>query len=456
MDADEILYNPFYHSLRNEFRKKYEFALSKCWTICVPSGESLRGLSITDNFVDDHILKPHLELPLHFTSTKIEDPLIYKYNGASLELVYRNDSELLCNNIPHQVKIMSVEKGYNTEFQNYQIFIVDKPLHPKYTSQIGSQDNERKLNCSITSYKEAVSFLHEFSDQAKPHLEHLELTLSQVDLENFSSSKDLSSMLQDLTRHYWAIIMRKHKMYLQRDARFQKLLSTSLEVFIMHFLHEKIYSLLSRALEREDLYVCEKIAHLIDLGVTPDQLGADESLAISLPAAVVELATLDAREGPLEKLLCLRSTLDLIIAQIKAAFAEVQTKTEKDKCGDDSNSISTPAQPLSTDCIVSLLLYVIIKSRPSKLVTDLHYIQHFLWSISPQDGLSDSLVTFEAAVTALFRIQVLDLPHKSNKVKTELPIGELFEVMSRPEESVTPLDRQIHQLATMLEKCTQD
>lgn len=305
-------------------------------------------------------------------------------------------------------------------------------------------------------YYRAVKFFDQLTEEARIPLDKLDSNLNKIDLDQFNSSEELSSTLQDLTRHYWAIIMRKHSLDIQRDARFQKLLSTSLEVFIMHCLHEKIYSLLSGALEQEDLYVSNKLAEMVDAGVTPDQLGADESLAISLPAAIVELATLDAREGPLEKLLCLKSALDLILAEVKAALADVQTKTEEDCGNDEENATVSYLRTTSRDDLIPLLLYVIVRSRPRRLVTDLHYVKNFLWSVSPQDGLSESLSTFEAAVSTLFHIQLVDLPDRSRKVKNELPIDELLDVMSSSEESSTPLDRQIHQLATMLEKCTQD
>lgn len=80
MEADELTYNTFYHQLRvswnrvyrntgtkslnallrntrhssmfqEKFRRKYEFAVSKCWTICVPCSDSLKGLTFTDAFV---------------------------------------------------------------------------------------------------------------------------------------------------------------------------------------------------------------------------------------------------------------------------------------------------------------------------------------------------------------------------------------------------------------------
>ncbi|XP_046624255.1 ankyrin repeat domain-containing protein 27-like [Neodiprion virginianus] len=449
MDPDEIVYNEFYHTLRNEYTRKYDLALSKCWNICVPAGNSLRGLPITDEFVDDHILKPHPEIPHHFTSIGEDNSCLYKFENTSLKLIEENESTKV--NCQHKVGIVSIEKGYNKEFQVYVILVMEMPIHPKYISPNSRIEDEVKLNCSVVSYKDARGFLDQLSDQANTQFDKLKSTLKQIDLDDFNSSEELSSMLQDLTRRYWAIIMRKQSLCLQRDARFQKLLSTSLEVFIMHFMYDKIYYLLSRALLQEDMYLNKKLSQFFDAGITPDQLGADESLAISLPAAIVELATLDAREGPLEKSLCLRSTLDLIVAEVKAAIAEVQTKTENDEI-----TVSSFVYTQSTDELIPLLIYVIVKSRPKRLVTDLHYIKNFLWSASPRDGLSDSLCTFEAAVGILFHLEVHDLPGRSRKVKTELPIGELFDVIARSDQDFTPLDRQIHQLATMLEKCTQN
>jgi hypothetical protein len=70
-----------------------------------------------------------------------------------------NDNELNNN---YKVKILSIEKGYNKEFQTYNIIIVDKPVHRKYKiiAQI-SQSNKLELNRNITSYKGYI-YIHIF------------------------------------------------------------------------------------------------------------------------------------------------------------------------------------------------------------------------------------------------------------------------------------------------------
>lgn len=301
----------------------------------------------------------------------------------------------------------------------------------------------------------AVAFLHELSTQDRCSIAELKIDLQNINLDNFESADELRAAIQELVRRHWARTMRRHSLDVQRDVRFQKLLSASLEIYIMHNLHNSIYSLLSNALDQDDLDIKRKIDQLIDVGVTADQLGAKEALAISLPSAIVELATLDAREGPQEKLLCLKATLDLMIAEIKGALAAVETRMdshdENDMIGARKSILVVP-----TDDLIPLLVYVIVKSRPRRLITDLHYIQNFLWSLSPHDGLSYTIVTFKAAICALQDINVKRLPQRSCKVKNDLPISEVLDVLVRSENETTPLDQQVRDLAVMLEECTRN
>ena len=301
-----------------------------------------------------------------------------------------------------------------------------------------------------------MNFLQELAAQNRCSLSDLKADIKDLDLDQYGSADELRAALQELVRRHWARTMRRHSLDVQRDVRFQKLLSASLEIVIMHYLHDSIYSLLTNALDQDDLEIKEKIDQLIDVGVTADQLGAKEALAISLPSAIVELATLDARKGPQEKLFCLKTTLDLMVAEIKGALAAVETRLdvhdENDMIGARKSILVVP-----TEDLIPLLLYVIVKSRPRRLITDLHYIQNFLWSVSPHDGLSYVIVTFKAAICALHDINIKRLPQRSEKVKNELPISEVLGVLVRSKDNeATPLDRQVRDLAVMLEECTRN
>ncbi|XP_043266860.1 ankyrin repeat domain-containing protein 27-like isoform X2 [Venturia canescens] len=399
----------------------------------------------------DHILQPVYNKPCYFVSTDTNHSRTYKIEGTFIKLVlYHKDGS---ESDGYKVKIINIERGYNKEFHSYNIVIVEKPMDLKYCATRSLPSAKMKLNRTIDCYKEAVNFLHELSSQEHCSLGDLRAELQSMDMDRYNSADELRGSIQDMVRRHWARTMRRHTLDVQRDVRFQKLLSVSLEIFIMHHLHDPIYSLLSNALDQDDLCIKKKIDQLIDIGVTADQLGAKESLAISLPSAIVELATLDAREGPQEKLSCLKTTLDLTIAEIKGALAAVETRMDfphdNDMIGARKSILVVP-----TDDLIPLLIYVIVKSRPRRLITDLHYIQNFLWSVSPHDGLSYTIVTFKAAICALQEINVKRLPARSCKVKNELPISEALDVLNNSDNETTPLDQQVRQLADMLGECT--
>lgn len=279
-----------------------------------------------------------------------------------------------------------------------------------------------------------------------------------IDIDKYESANELGNVIQEWIKRHWAKVMNLFNLNIQSDGRFQKLLSLSLEIFIMNHLHTGIYSLLSDALNQDDLCIKEKIDKLISLGVTPDQLGVKEAFAISMPSAIVELATLDARRAPFEKFICLKSTLDLVIAEVKGALAEIESQIDPISHADEDEDLVSAdyLKMISTDDFTSLLVYVIVKSRPRRLITDLHYIENFLWTTSPLDGLTHTIVTYKNALHWLNDVNPDDLPSRSSKVRNELPITEVLDVVSKYDDhsDSTPIDRQVRELAAMIEKCT--
>ncbi|XP_058788924.1 ankyrin repeat domain-containing protein 27-like [Phymastichus coffea] len=445
MGDDELSYNVFYLLLRNKYRKKYDHALTKCWTICVPIGDSLRDISITEKFVDDHILRPLPGSNTQFLSTDEKESHLYQIRNGALKLISDDQSS-----DDYEVKLTSIEKGYNKEFQPYNIVIIDKPIHKKYrVFSKKSRSGELRLDTSITTYKQAVDFLKDLRNDKFDLLHNLESDIKKMEALKLTDVKDIQTILQKLIRDYWASTMRRQSLDIQRDARFQKLLSLSLEIFVMHQLHDSVYPVLISLLEPGDLLVKNKIDQLIDVSVSPDQLGVKESLVVSLPSAMVELAALDTREGPWEKLMCLKETLDFIVAEIKGAVADVKSRNES--LNDNDADLETCV--LETTDLISLLLYIIVKCRSQRLRTDLYYIENFIWSISPNDSFSYTIVTFKAALQLLENIDINDLPERNDKVKTELKMGDLLQIVEKDEPKI-PLDRQMYCLVKMLEECT--
>ena len=60
----------------------------------------------------------------------------------------------------------------------------------------------------------------------------------------------------------------------------------------------------------------------------PDQLGLPEDFCIPLPAAIVELASLDQRTTPLDRMTCIYDTVQQIGAHIRQAVLETHADSD--------------------------------------------------------------------------------------------------------------------------------
>ena len=111
-----------------------------------------------------------------------------------------------------------------------------------------------------------------------------------INVTQYTALEDLKQILQKLIRDHWAGTMRCQRLDVQRDARFQKLLSVSLEIFVLHHVHDSLYALLANFFVPQDTAIKAKIDELNDIGATPGQLGARDKLAeVPVPGAIVEL-----------------------------------------------------------------------------------------------------------------------------------------------------------------------
>lgn len=188
-------------------------------------------------------------------------------------------------------------------------------------------------------------------------------------------------------------------------------------------------------------------------------LDIPEGYALSFPAAVVELAALDIQKCPLDKLRCLRSTIDYIEAEIKQSIADTHNMTSSDDAA---------IPPITSGDMVSLLTAVLIQAKPLHLASNLNYIEAYQQTLSPYDPLCMSLESFRQALSRLLSINVEEeediKPVRLGRgMSKEIELEELAQLacyMGRGQRNscdenqatITPLECQLHQLAGKIEK----
>lgn len=126
---------------------------------------------------------------------------------------------------------------------------------------------------------------------------------------------------------------------------------------------------------------------------------------------MVELASLDSLNCPIDKLSCLRTTLDLILAELKGAIVDAHSVLSSEhrvsylytlvKCKSNMQfifftviwcmffSLAEDSQlpTLMTDDLIPLLVTVIIQAKPLHMASNLYYMENFQWTLSPSDAI---------------------------------------------------------------------
>jgi len=266
--------------------------------------------------------------------------------------------------------------------------------------------------------------------------------------------KEASQKLQSIVEKS----VKEIQMHEVLDNRTSSVLQTVVESFLMIGLHNHLFPIICQRFASEDQTLTSKLMELNTSEVTAAQLGAMEIFSCPIPATVVELARLDSLMCPKQKVQCLKNTIDLAVAEVKQHLLETK-------------GLLTPPGGLpflTTDDLLPVLLTAIIRARLFHLVTDVYYLENFLWCISSKDVYSYSFVTFKAAVQFLKNADTSRLGPTENKLKKELSLEELMEVTEKMDSKatlvedsddfsqMTAVDRQMERIAKMIEASTRE
>ncbi|GIY31150.1 VPS9 domain-containing protein, partial [Caerostris extrusa] len=352
------------------------------------------------------------------------------------------------------------ETAYNDDYKPYRILITENPLCSSKIKDEFHCTNSSK-NGLVLSLNECTTFLRTF-----PECTEVLNTLDRK-IQVFNSSyivlpqylQDASVKLRGMLN--WAVTEFSVSLQYRTTDEYSKTdISAALEnyisfkcytrfsflffefvflflkffvIYIMGHAHDKVFPVIKKFCFEEDEKLTQKLLSLYEADITSDQLGVRESFCCQTPSAVVELASLNSRKSPAEKLNCFMTTLELLNQDIEQFLLET--------CYPVSNK-DTPC--LTSDDLIPLLVNVIIQARPQYFVSNLYYIQNFCWENSPVDKISFGLVTFQAAKEFLKSNEFEFLKPSNRKIKKRVIIrridGSSYNqqsgVDSRPKENV--------------------
>lgn len=447
--SDDLEFNPFYQILLTKYHDKYDLAMKKSWIICVPHQSSLKGISITQEFIDCHILKPSPFFKSHYVTTD-RHQRSYEFDDGSIKMA------------DGSVKILAEELGYNVDFKPFKILIIERPLNSpvnhKNELRNGSINSNNGLKLSTSECEE---FLQSFPQYSEP------LRLLRKKMKQFQSSymvlpqylHDAAIKLQDMTNWATQVFSESHGAKDVFSEAQTTELAAVLESYILGQVHGKVFPVVKKRCAEEDSNLTDRLLSLYEAGLTPDQLGVREPFCCQTPSAVVELASLNSKSSPAEKLICLKMTLELLNQDVEKSLQETYSPVSR------RNDVPC----MTSDDLIPLLVTVLVQARPQYLGSNLHYIQNFCWQLSTKDKLSFSLVTFQAAKEFLKSSEINLKPSKT-KMKKEISLEELMTVTvelqkhtrerrnSEPKAHHThsPVDHQLQNITKMIEASTRE
>uniref|UniRef100_A0AAR2KYU8 VPS9 domain-containing protein n=1 Tax=Pygocentrus nattereri TaxID=42514 RepID=A0AAR2KYU8_PYGNA len=338
MYDENILKNPFYLALEKQRPDLCSRVAELHGIILVPCRGSLSAGSYTGAKLESYILLPAEQgyQTADGKEVSIENNQVHLGSGF-----------LNCG----FVSILFEETFYNEKEQAYSILCISRPLSPVpalYCLKNVEEAKEFLGRHAEKLDKFIAAFCNSFKEQERKGLRyHIVRKLSSP---CYSFCFFVCLVFPHTVIFFW-------------------------QMYIHHGIHDFLFSYVGTLEASQDAAFNKTARGLQDL--QQKDLGVKSEFSINIPRAKRELNQLNRCTSPQQKLLCLRK-VTLTIMQSPS-----RTVTLEAVCADD---------------LLSVILYLLVKTEIPNWMANLSYIKHFHFCNSAKDDLSYCLTSFEAAV----------------------------------------------------------
>uniref|UniRef100_A0A673WDA7 Ankyrin repeat domain 27 n=1 Tax=Salmo trutta TaxID=8032 RepID=A0A673WDA7_SALTR len=346
-----------------------------------------------------------------YTAAQFET-YVLQPSGEGYQTVDGKDSQVRLGagfQAPANVPILFEETFYNEKEQSYSILCIARPIDtdqspvevtpsPGLYCLKNVEDVREFLGRHAEKLDKFISsFCHSFKEQERKGLRH----------------HIVSTIL---------VIPPVFQKVLAKQELQMTLLKQAVEMYIHHGIHDLIFNFVGTLEASQDSAFNKTTRGLQDL--QQKDLGVKSEFSINIPRAKRELSQLNHCTSPLHKLLCLRK-VGLTIMQSPSSSVSIEAV-----CADD---------------LLSVILYLLVKTEIPNWMANLSYIKNFNFCNSTKDELSYWLTSFEAAVEFISQGN-LNLRELNDKVRftqkinllcqnDATPINCLFEYIANGNEA---------------------
>ncbi|XP_074646412.1 ankyrin repeat domain-containing protein 27-like [Tubulanus polymorphus] len=377
---EDITENKFFITFQNKYPELCDEVTNNRWIICVPRGNSNSKYVYTEIDFKNHVLKPESEDSHKYTTL------------SDKEVIIQGSTITTSNGFPdlRVVPILFDETYFNKNDESYRILCVNTMLEggpaevESSPAQITlhSMDDCTELLWGHTENRRTKRSLIEIIELFNKSYDCLqgETLIHYVDAANALFTRAMQIVLKD---SFVKRTARHNKMYMDN-------IKIAVETFVMHGIFMKVFEGITLCLANKDAQlnkITRNLAHLQlrDLGVT-------SGFSENIPRARKELTSLCRYSTPIGKLYCIRRVI----------MALMQTPRSSKKSG------NSPV--MTTDDLLPMLVFMVIKSEIANWYAHLTYMNHFRFSkLNNDDEFGYYLASLEAAIQHVTSGKLIDI-----------------------------------------------
>ncbi|XP_040185396.1 ankyrin repeat domain-containing protein 27 isoform X2 [Rana temporaria] len=358
MYDEDILNNAFYLAIHKQRPDLINKVAEVHGIVLVPCKGSVTSSSFSSSYFESYVLKPKEEGFL------TEDGKEVYIQGTQVKL---GTGFAFSVSIP----ILFEETFYNDKEESFSVLCIARSLekeeNPEHPTTVPSntctlkniEDVKEFLGKHVDRFdKNITSFRSNFKVHERKSLRHY------IDSVNAVYTKCLQHLLRD--SHLRSIAKQEGQMNLMKQA---------VEMYVHHGIYDMIFKQVGTIEASEDAAFNKITRSLQD--VQQRDIGVKTEFSINIPRAKRVLGQLNRCTSPQQKLICLKKVVHTIM-QSPSQRVNMETM-----CADD---------------LLSVLLYLLVKTEIPNWIANLSYIKNFRFCSTAKDELGYCLTSFEAAI----------------------------------------------------------
>ncbi|KAM6252787.1 ankyrin repeat domain-containing protein 27 isoform 1-T1 [Porphyrio hochstetteri] len=416
MYDEDILKNPFYLAIQKRRPDLCSRVAELHGIVLVPCKGSLSSNSISTCQFESYVLKP-LEENFQTLNGKVHQGLTQNYDAT--ELYLRPDEIFIQGNLivlgtgfnyHLSVPVLFEETFYNEKEESFSILCIAHPLEKRENS---SESTASSNSYSLKNIEDVREFLGKHCERFDKYIGSFYRTFKEHERKSLRHYIDSVSALY--TKCLQHLLRDSHLKMLAKQEEQMNLIKQAVEMYIHHAIYDLVFKYVGTIEASEDAAFNKITRSLQDL--QQKDIGVKSEFSFNIPRAKRELGQLNKCTSPQQKLLCLRKVVQIIM-QSPSQRVNMETM-----CADD---------------LLSVLLYLLVKTEIPNWMANLSYIKNFRLCSSVKDELGYCLTSIEAAIEYIRQGNLSDRSTESERLCDKLLLRQRMNLLSQM--SATPID----------------